>query len=154
MDVALGMKSNQPYTNPCGCMCMAVSASPCIATSTNGKVICSHPYRLGKVIRSHPCNRGFGPCRAREPEAMSYGREHRSATMEGSCRKECWAPLLTNRVACGVWCFPLFRTAITPMVSNNNECVDGREHGSTTMKHHGVQHTMHVQMGGSPAPLP
>ena len=57
-------------------------------------------------------------------------REHRSATMEGSCRKECRAPLLTNRVACGVWCFPLFRTAITPMVPNNNACADGREPSS------------------------
>ena len=41
MNVALGMSSNLPYTNPCGCMCMVVSASPCIATSTKTKT-CKH----------------------------------------------------------------------------------------------------------------
>jgi len=47
--------------------------------------------------------------------------------MGGQCRKECWAPMdLVWRMRC----FPLFRTAITPMVLNNNACADGREPSS------------------------
>ena len=74
--------------------------------------------------------------------------------MGGSTAPLPWNAMVSNTKCMCRWAGAQLRYHETPWRPTQDACVDGREHSPATMKHHGAQHKMHVQMGGSTAPLP